>query len=338
MRGAPRHRLKLVVLLFFLCSWAGQSIAQQAPLFTKYVFNSLAFNPAYAGSKGFFSSNLIYRSQWANIEGAPSTLGLSLHSPLSNDRIGLGLNIIQDQIGPSQRSHFNLAYAYRVPFNRLKLSVGLQAGFKNLRADFNQLRIENPVDGAFYELEPSWILPNVGLGVYLSGEYFYAGLGIPELIEYDLSTAPNFEQYVREIRHFYLHGGWVWPINNDLKFKPSFLFRTVGWFSRTDPLGNPGPKIAAPSEIDLDLSVLMYDIFWVGLSFRTAMEIFSSKTASPDSADIWMAWYAPKGFRFGLAYDFTVSPLATETIGSLEIMFGYEFNYRKRGVVTPRYF
>ncbi|MCB0641714.1 MAG: type IX secretion system membrane protein PorP/SprF, partial [Phaeodactylibacter sp.] len=191
---------------------------------------------------------------------------------------------------------------------------------------------------AFYDLQPSWILPNVGLGVYLSGEQFYVGLGVPELIEYDLSTAPNFEQYIREIRHYYVHGGLVWPISTSLKLKPSFLFRTVGWFSRTDPSGNSSFRVAAPSELDLDISLLMNDILWVGLSFRTAVEVFSKKTASADSGDIWVAWYAPAGFRLGMAYDFTVSRLASQSLGSLEIMIGYEFNYRKRGIVTPRYF
>ncbi|MCB0640455.1 MAG: type IX secretion system membrane protein PorP/SprF, partial [Phaeodactylibacter sp.] len=166
---------KSLLLLVLLSSWGTYLAAQQAPLFTKYMFNSLVFNPAYAGSKGFFSSNLIYRSQWAGIEGAPKTLGLTAHTPLANVRLGLGLGIIQDRIGPTQRTLLNLAYAYRIPFNRVQLAVGLQAGFKNLRADFKKVRLDNPIDGAFYDLQPSWILPNVGLGVYLSGEQFYVG-------------------------------------------------------------------------------------------------------------------------------------------------------------------
>lgn len=312
--------------------------AQQMPLFTNYVFQPLAYNPAYAGSKDFFSSHLVYRHQWANLEGAPRTFGLGLHSPLRNNRLGLGLQLLQDEIGPTQRTTVDLSYAYRLRFKKSSLAAGLQVGFKSIRADFRDLQLANAVDGAFFDLQPSWLLPNVGVGIYFLHPQFYVGFGCPSVVEYELNTAPVLDQYSKEVRHFYFHGGGIIALNRDLKFKPAFILRTIGWSEGRAVLNGSAPPIVAPTELDLDLSLLLQEVLWVGVSFRTALEILGKNTGSTDSADLWLAWYAPRGIRVGLSYDFTISPLAATTFGALEMMFGYEFNFRKKRRVTPRYF
>ena len=119
-------------------------------------------------------------------------------------------------------------------------------------------------------------------------------------------------------------------------FKPSVLVKNVGLlsqFSKDEEFQN----IGAPTEFDLDLSLLFYQQFQVGVSFRSAIEAFDDRS-SYDSADIWMSYLLNNGLRFGAAYDYPLNDLNTVTAGSFELMVGYQFNYNVAKVVTPRYF
>ena len=193
-----KRALTFLTLLFL----AGQSFGQQEPMFTKYMFNSLIFNPGYAGSSEFLSVGLLHRSQWYEIDGAPTTQTFTAHTPLRNERVGVGFSLINDVIGPSQTIGANLAYAYRIPLGKkLKLSVGLQGGIESYTADWSELNIDQELDPSF-ATNVSKFLPNFGAGFYLYSDRFYIGGSVPHLVEYDLREENNLEIYARQIRHY----------------------------------------------------------------------------------------------------------------------------------------
>ena len=74
--------------------------AQQEAMFTHYAFNTLAVNPGYAGSRDALTVTTLHRSQWVGFDGAPTTQTLNVHSPIHNDKLGVGLSILNDKIGP----------------------------------------------------------------------------------------------------------------------------------------------------------------------------------------------------------------------------------------------
>src|SRR5690606_30693577 len=82
-------------------------IAQQLPQFTQYMYNTISINPAYAGSRDALSIIALHRSQWVGFDGGPITQTFSIHTPLRNDRIGVGLSFIEDDLGPE-----NFTYVY----------------------------------------------------------------------------------------------------------------------------------------------------------------------------------------------------------------------------------
>src|SRR5688572_2922571 len=61
----------IIITTFMLCLTNVR--AQQDPLYTHYMYNTLAFNPAYAGSRDAMSFFGLARFQWAGINGAPMT-------------------------------------------------------------------------------------------------------------------------------------------------------------------------------------------------------------------------------------------------------------------------
>ena len=156
----------LFTLLAFVLLGQLTVSAQQDPMFTKYMFNSLTFNPAYAGSYEHLYVGLLHRSQWVNFNGAPQTQTVTAHTPLKLKRVGVGLSMMNDVIGPTRWTNANLAYSYRIPLGgSLKLAVGIQGGLSNYRADWNQVNLPDAgPDEAFMGIENRW-LPNFGAGV-----------------------------------------------------------------------------------------------------------------------------------------------------------------------------
>jgi hypothetical protein len=104
--------------------------AQQLPITTQYLFNGLLINPAYAGSRKALTANLTWRQQWAGFEGAPRTQVLSIHSPLPEKKLALGLLLINDRIGVAHETAVTSNYAYRIRLGRGQLAFGLGAGVR----------------------------------------------------------------------------------------------------------------------------------------------------------------------------------------------------------------
>lgn len=328
--------LRTLLLICFFAFVQGL-FGQQDPMFTKYVFNSLIFNPATAGSHDHLTLNLLHRQQWLGFEGAPVTQSLTAHSPLRKENIGLGLSLVNDRAGATGSFDINVAYAYRFALGqRLRLSVGLQTGVANWRGDWTDLVLEQQDDAAFRENLNRW-LPNFGAGAYLTGKRFYAGIGCPRLIEYNLRKASddNLQRFARTYRHYYFTTGMAFPLRGDnLVFRPSLLLKSTGLLSalRQDARFQ---NVGAPTEVDVDASLFILRTFWVGAAYRTALE---ARKSSHDSVDFWASWHLRNGLRFGAAYDMLLSDLRRAGNGSFELMLGYEFDFKIKKAASPRFF
>jgi type IX secretion system PorP/SprF family membrane protein len=327
-------------ILISLLVVANMAWAQQDPMFTKYMFNSLAFNPAYAGSNEHLSLGLLARNQWYSFKGAPESYSLTAHTPMKNERVGLGFSMIHDEIGPTRTTGANVSYAYRIPVgkNGAKLSIGLQGGFQNFYADFTQVDKENPIDPAFANRNIT--KPNFGAGLYYYSKKFYFGVGVPHLIEWNLRSKTNVPagSYVGiQSRHYFFHTGGAIPLNGDaLVFKPSILVRNAGLLSKLNKDNNL-KNINAPTSANLDLSLLFYQKFWLGAAYSFSPQQFGG-TTSANSVNLWTSYNLENGMRIGLAYDYAISRIQSATVGSFELFLGYEFDYKTKKVATPRYF
>lgn len=330
--------MKKSYLIFAFLFLTVVSQAQQDPMFTKYMFNTLIFNPAYAGSKEHMSATVLHRTQWIGLEGAPTTQTITLHTPLKGNRVAIGGSLLHDNIGPTKDIKLSGYYAYRINFNETsKLSFGVSATYNNWRTDFSQLNLNSPVDPPFSTYSRN--LFNAGAGIFYYNKNFYAGLSVPHLlngslIEPDRDVAEEELQAI-QIRHYYLAAGLILPLNSNLTFKPSVLIKNSNLFGEFG--NNVQSNVGAPTEFDIDLSLLMYDALWVGVAFRSAFEYFSEES-STDSFDIWMAYYLRNNMTIGVAYDFSTNDLDKVNSGSFEVILGYDFAYKTSSILTPRYF
>ena len=292
------------------------SQAQQDAMFTQYMFNGLALNPAYAGTHQTMEFTALARDQWTGLEGAPSTQTFSMHSPLRNRSIGLGLMVIHDQIGITNQTGVFGSYSYRIKLaNRGVLSMGLQAGFSFYNENLAELlpSLKSQIDPNFTGNEVNEFLPNFGAGLYYYTKQFYLGFSSPHLIrnKYYQTEIPELES--RQERHFLLNGGYVFDLNKSLKLKPSTLVKYVA---------------GAPMEIDANLSLLIEETVWVGASYRS----FASFNAL-------LQINLSDKLQIGYAYDFaTVTDLSKVQGGSHEIMLNYRIRPPRTRMLTPRYF
>jgi type IX secretion system PorP/SprF family membrane protein len=176
------HILLVVAVAVAFLVPGGPLYAQQHPMFSHYMFNGLFINPAYAGSKDFVSTTLIARKQWTGFEGAPSTQIASIHAPLNNRKMGLGAAISNDQIGITHQTDFYMSYAWHLPLENGKLSLGLNGGFSYFKSQLSDLSVWDPDDPIYQSNSLSNILPNFGAGAYYYSQHFYAGLSVPQLM------------------------------------------------------------------------------------------------------------------------------------------------------------
>lgn len=346
MKALIRNRniFHTILIICFGLVLSSDSNAQTDAMYTKYMFNSLSFNPAYAGSKEFMSINLIHRTQWLGIQGAPQTQTLTIHTPVKGfDRIAIGGTVINQRVGTSQALTANLSYAYRIKLGDSpyagKIAVGMQGGITNWRANLSKVDVYDSADESFSESFPSFWLPNFGFGIYYYSDYIFLGVSSPNLLEYDLRDKNvTSDRNAKTFRHYYLTAGGAIPLKEgDIVFKPMILVKSAALLSKFKNEEDEYNNYASPTEFSFDLSVLFRETLWIGAAYRSSVEHFKGDS-SFDSVDIWAAYYINKSFHIGLAYDYTLTKLQQPAKASFEVMLGYDFNLSKSKTYSPRYF
>lgn len=286
--------------------------AQHPPMLSQYMFNGLVINPAYTGSRDVLSLTGVYRHQWSGLEGAPRTQSIFLHSPLKNPKNNVGFMVVGDRIGVSNHTTIQCTYAYRIAGDGGgRLSFGMQGGVSLLRDNWSSIVTDEPDDNVFLADSPTFLVPRVGAGAYYDRPRWYIGISSPFLLDYKNS---DYKLYVaKSINHrpALLTGGFLIRLNPDLLMKPSFLVKYIK---------------GSPVETDINVNLIVKDVFWVGASYRTG-----------DAIIAMLEYQISPQFRIGYAYDYSITPLQRFNGGSHEFMLRYEFGYKLKAM-SPRYF
>lgn len=307
-----RRPIIVVLLVAVITLGTTRVDAQQDPLYSQYMFNTLAFNPAYAGSADVFTVMALSRHQWVGFEGAPATQTILAHTPLKAQNLALGFSAINDKIGPSRQTAAYVDFAYRIQTSDdTRLSFGLKGGVNMYQADLAKLTTVE-VDPSNVNMA-SQLLPNFGFGLFWHSPRYYVGLSAPKLLENELDQV-NGAAVVRssEARHYFLIGGYVFDLSRDIKFKPSFMFRTVA---------------GAPLSLDLNANFLLRERIWFGAMYRLG-----------NSIGVMGQYQINDQLRAGYAFDLTTTRIGAYNAGTHEVMLSYDFRFVKGRTISPRYF
>ena len=287
--------------------------AQQDPQYTQYMYNMSIINPAYAGSKDALSLGALYRKQWVNIEGAPNTITFFGHTPVGKN-VGLGLSAISDEIGPVKEQNVYGDFSYTIDLgDEHRLAMGVKAGATFHKVDlFSQVYnyVPNPNDPAFAENTNNAFF-NVGSGIFYYTENYYFAVSIPNLLKSKHLDIKG-RQFGSEREHYFITGGYVFNVNENLKIKPFAMAKTA---------------FNAPVSWDTSLNALLYNRLELGATYRLQ-----------DSFGAMVNFTINPNLRIGYAYDNILSDLNITTSSSHEIILLYDINFSKKASSSSRYF
>lgn len=309
-----KHKISIFLLL--LC-FTANTFAQQDPMYSQYVFNGLLINPAYAGSREVLTATALYRNQWINIPGGPRTAVLSVDSPVRNQKIGLGLNVIADKIGVSNHTEVACIYAYKLNFEQSSLSFGIQGGmgFFNSTNSGVKYSDNSTIDPAFVT-DYHKVLPNFSFGIYFHSSQFFAGLSVMDILGKSIENQlyPNLSNdlSVSVVSHYFLNSGYLFGLTPDINFQPSMLLKYVG---------------GAPLEVDINAVFSVYDLLCLGVSYR-----------SRASLDFLTQFRINTQLSLGYSYEYSTNELSSFTGGSHEIVLRFQFDFSKGKLKSLRFF
>ncbi|MBO9728301.1 MAG: type IX secretion system membrane protein PorP/SprF [Chitinophaga sp.] len=325
-------------MMVLLLALGMRGVAQQNIQFSQYVFNGLSVNPAYAGYKEDLYVNTVYRHQWAGFPGAPRTGGVSIDgvTPASDNKVGLGLQMLFDQLGPQQGLSLYGSYAYRIPLDdegTRRLCFGLGGGVTQYSIDGNSLQYIDNEDAALPLGKKSVWVPDARFGIYYYTSRFYAGASVMDLFSlYSDATRYNWKgnnyATIRKTQHLYITTGAMFPLSENLQLKPSILIKE---------------DFKGPTNVDINAFLLIGEKLWAGASYRTGVGIWRKTNlqkdlSEVDAASVMVEFYATEKLRIGYSYDLTINKMAGYQGGSHEISLGFLIPSKHFTVRSPRYF
>ena len=324
-----------IVYLTVLCfiSFLSHVRSQQKPHYTQYLLNQYILNPALTGIENYTDIKMSHRVQWDGFKGAPVTSYFTVNTPLgkktiSNDRIynyknesiqsvptwdegepmnpyhGIGLQLVNDVIGPFNTLTGFLTYAYHMSLNRdTRLSAGLGAGLNSQRLNVDDLYFGNTAN--FDPAAVQQTLSNerskldLNFGLWLYKKNLFAGFSVQQLIPQFIGK-PDVNSPIlngSNVPHYFFTAGYSMNHQSGISFITSVMIKYIS---------------SAPIQADINVKGQIGDLFFVGASYRTGYG-FAGLTGLTFN-NKWMLTYS---------YDYTTTILNQVSRGSHEIILGY---------------
>ena len=286
------------------------SFSQQDPQYTQYMYNLPIINPAYVGATEHINLGLLYRNQWTKVDGAPQTSTFYGNFKVS-EKIGAGLSVIADQLGPVKETnaYADIGYTLDLKENH-KLTFGLKVGATFHDIGLNNLTVFDPND-PFFNDNVNSTTPNIGAGVFYFTETYYAGISVPNFLS-SVHLNANGNQLGSETQHYFITGGYVFDLAENIKLKPSFLVKSA---------------FDAPLSFDLNTNVLFFEKLELGLSYR-----------NDDSFSGLVNFGITPNLNIGYAYDAIRSNIRLVAPSSHEVLIRYSFAKKETRIKSPRFF
>lgn len=284
---------------------------QQPGHYSLYMLNKLAFNPAYAGMDNALSVTGMFRKQWVNLDGSPTTQNLTVHMPFYLAGGGIGLAIENDVLGASRHTSAMLAYNYQLSLGSGYLALGLAAGIAQRGLDGNKLRTPEGIysepgviqhnDDLLPIGQESATVPTFDVGIYYQSEWLEIGAAARNITE---ASADFSTLSITLRRNYFATLDLHFELTRSITLHPSVLVRSD----------------LAQTQTDVSLRIQYNDNIFGGASFR------GYNSNSIDAVAILAGWKLSDKITLAYAYDLTLSDLNLVSNGSHELMLGYRLN------------
>ena len=305
---------KPIILLVLLIGMTVAAHAQQLPLYSQYIMNGYLLNPSIAGSDGYTSFNMTAREQWLGFTGAPETRSFSFQTrllrknyvikqksvnkrklrPSTKGRVGLGGFIYHDKNGAVERIGFQGSYAYHIFLRNDQLSFGLSGGLFQFRIREDEISYLDDGDMVIEEgVRKVLYVPDANFGMYYLNYKFFAGIAINNLFQSYLKFGNQALEEYKQIRHYYLMGGYRYELNRDHEIEVSSLIKATERLT---------------FQADIGAKYYYRQDYWAGLVFRTNGTIITQLGVRINKLHI------------GYAFDYNLSSIRKYSWGSHELV------------------
>jgi type IX secretion system PorP/SprF family membrane protein len=297
---------KIGLLIVILAALFGNVQSQQLPLYSQYMMNGFLLNPAMAGSVDYLPLRVTARKQWVGIDDAPSTYALSGHYLFKNIKFGLGGYIFSDKFGPISRTGIQVCAAYHLPLESMdsKLSFGLSFSGYQFKLDESQMVTIDENDPALTKAVETTFAPDANFGVYLYGQKYYVGVAATQLVEFKLNIGDNTSNENKEVRHYFVMGGYKFGLGKDFELEPSLMLKGTEH---------------TPFQVDVNVKGILKKNYWLGFSYRTSKDIVAMLGVKVDR------------YLIGYSFDYTTSNIKNYSKGTHEIMLGVNIGGASKG-------
>jgi len=295
---------KIIILILGVISVITVS-AQQDPQFTQNMFNKLANNPGFAGSRGVIATSILHRSQWMGFSddgAAASTQNFSVDAELPFLYGGVGLNVVKDNIAQFSNLGLQASYAYRTELGVGQIGMGMSVGMYQSGLNGGALRSAQSGDPAIPTGEVKGSSLDIGAGIYYNTQDVYVGLSSAHMTEstVEWSDGQDFDLS----RHYFLIAGYYHELSSLLSLNPSIYLKSDG----------------ATSQLDINTNLIYNNKMWGGVSYRL-----------DEGVSLLAGMNVNEDLRFGLAYDVTMMNAMSN---SLEFMLGYNFKIKTNKAIS----
>ena len=299
---------KIVILILGVVSVITVS-AQQDPQFSQNMFNKLANNPGFAGSRGDIATSVLHRSQWMGFSedggAAASTQNFSIDAELPSLYGGIGLNVVKDNIAEFSNLALQASYAYRTQLGVGQIGMGMSVGMYQSGLNGGALRSAQSGDPVIPTGDVKGSSLDIGAGVYYNTQDIYVGISSSHMTEPTIEwNEGNIINTLDLSRHYFLIAGYTHDLNPSLLLHPSIYLKSDG----------------STSQLDINTTLRYNNKMWGGVSYRLdeGLILLAGMNVNED-------------LRFGLGYDVTImNPMSN----SLEFMLGYNFKIKTNKAVS----
>ena len=261
-------------------------------------------NPAISGTKGLINAIVNYRMQWVGYEDAPRTSGISLHSRLFKGKMGAGIYMMQDKVGPAQQTNFGASYAFHFRFPDCELSAGISGNYSKYTLIGSKITLHNSQDPSIDQtISYTTGVPDASAGIYLYNYRFHIGLSALHLMQskVELYKADTVKHgIIRYVPQIYASLGYNFSQNTDYIFENTLFCNYVK---------------GAPLMLDYTLRVHYQQKIFTGVSVRLR-----------DAVALHIGATLMEQLQVSYSYDVLISKFRNYSSGSHEIMLIYNFS------------
>lgn len=287
--------------------------AQQIGMYSHYFYKPMVYNPAFTGTSDATNVMFISRSQWSDFKGAPQLNLATFDGSLLNKKVGLGVMLMSDRKGITNRIGGDLYYSYRLNINDdMHLQFGVSLGVVDHQVDYSKALVESANDPTLFTDSQNKTVFNGNAGLAFVWKELEFGVAVPQVIgnRVNYVDTSNVRGYYTQARHYMGSLKYKFYINKEkgLSIAPQGLVRFV-------------PN--TPFQYDGNVNFDWQDKFWIGATYKSGYAVGAN-----------VGFCIHKQLYVGYSYDFIIGDIGEYSGMAHELMLNFKFGKNKKTEVA----